>query len=266
MFNRSMDFKIGMILLNSRALLLCLDKAVTENPEKVGAAVADPHYMNSLVELQWKRGSTGGEKFARLLKKIAGIDEVMETSKEPPKPTYVVRPQMPEAFTMTPRAKLGKPKAVAVPISSVESVDKKPLIEPVPSMSESEELIRNLCKELLATVNLSPKRRSSAPADDSTAGETTAGLGQRRHSSFGEEAALKDDVGRNVEGPLIDQIMELEPCIVKSALDVQIPLLFERTPNPLNARPLLLNVLAHQSSWKTVDFCINFFLSECDSK
>ncbi|CAG7822634.1 unnamed protein product [Allacma fusca] len=259
----------GVPTQSMTALLYCLDKAVDENPDKVSRAIQDAQYMNTLVELQWKRGAIGGEKFSALLKKVPGIEEPMDITPSAPTEKFVVRPQMPDIFTKSSRknAKVIKNSAVELkPIETVPKESKKLTSPKTPAVPNTEEPIRQLAKELLSGLSLTSKRRSSAPTDESVGENILGSVAQRRHSSFAEGTSSKEVLVRHTEGPLVDKLIELEPCIIKGVVDTQIPLLFERTPNPLSCRPFLLNVLAHQSSWKTVDYCISFFLNECETR
>lgn len=65
-------------------MLETLDRAVIEDKDAVGDAVMDKAYMVQLVDVQHRRGATGGKTFARVL----GLQE-------PPRPPDIQIPSLP---------------------------------------------------------------------------------------------------------------------------------------------------------------------------
>lgn len=61
-----------------------LDRAVVDDQDAVGDAVMDKAYMVQLVDVQHRRGATGGKTFAKVL----GLQE-------PPRPPDVQIPEFP---------------------------------------------------------------------------------------------------------------------------------------------------------------------------
>lgn len=93
-------------------------------------------------------------------------------------------------------------------------------------VSESDDTnIENLSKQLLQLSSPFGRRRSSAPSLDE--GLSTSFATPRRHSMNQEkrpESPPEDNLAGNTVGQLVDRIREVEPCIVKSALDTQVQL------------------------------------------
>lgn len=98
----------GIPVASMSKLLETLDRAVMEDREAVGEAVMDKSYMVQLVEVQHKRGATGGDTFARVL----GLQEPMRFPDTP----VIAEPQFPELkpLVCTKLKSLSLPEAIAV--------------------------------------------------------------------------------------------------------------------------------------------------------
>lgn len=100
-----------------------------------------------------------------------------------------------------------------------------------PTPSNKRKSIENLSKELLLLSSPpSNRRRSSVPAskgvDDSQGGQTL-----RRHSAhlekkgtigFGEGDTKSEKSPSKYLGQLVDEITQVEPCIIRNALEYQV--------------------------------------------
>lgn len=178
------------------------------------------------------------------------------------------------------------------------------LTVPVPAFSPSSfsnkrKSIEVLSKELLNLASPpSSRRRSSVPVSK---GEDVSFATLRRHSAHVDEAKtlVKDDslcdleVGSEAKSPskylgkLVDQITQVEPCIVRNALEYQVkdlsmlcgrktrfnvfrgisfqlPLLFGKSESNSSYRSFLMTALAHQAGWETIQRCLTLFLKEFD--
>jgi len=199
--------------------LYCLDKAVEENPEKVTSVIMDAKYMITLVELQWKRGASGGHKFAQLVKKLLPSDNQDDSQK------FVVPKKFnPRPLLILPVAEK-EPKQLLPSLIATSNQSRGPKSlkydqpEDMDTSTTEDMNIRSLSKQLLALSSPSSRRRSSVPLIDDSVSFTP-----RRHSVHQEKKSSHGTgfvVGNNV-GQLVDTIRDVEPCIVRNALDIQV--------------------------------------------
>jgi len=212
-----------------RGLLYCLDKAVEESPEKMSESILDPRYMKTIVEVQWKRGAKGGEKFFRLLNQLAAPEEESIEKFQVPVP-YNPRPVLilPE-LTKTPQDQmLGNSLLSIIPLNQKRKTSEIKEKQELMDTSGTEDLnIRSLANQLLHLSSPTGRRRSSVPLLEEAGPSTHIPQIQRRYSMTqekkpGEGSPFEKIQIGNTVGQLVDTIREVEPCIVKNALDVQV--------------------------------------------
>ncbi|KAG8191071.1 hypothetical protein JTE90_008385 [Oedothorax gibbosus] len=92
----------GIPVSSMSKLLRTLDVAVEVDSYSVEQAVLDKSYMSQLVEVQHRRGATGGEKFAQLLLDGDSVETPMDTDILPNQTTVIQRapPKPPAAINI----------------------------------------------------------------------------------------------------------------------------------------------------------------------
>lgn len=278
-----------------RAILYCLDKIAKEETEQLldPKLTICPQTVRTMLNLHWSRGAHGGEAFEAVLKQRFSSemseDETMVS--EGPKVTQI-----------RPVFKLHSSKSILSRTDQKSTPERKPV-----RLSMSRHVTTTRCENYCATKDKNdvedakalskkllhlcspPRRRSSVPITDVTVSSSSDFLSSsssaRRHSSHLEQVQgnlppRSKDICDNIEegmiinanrlGELVDSMTNVEPCIVRNALEYQLPLLFGRNDianhsQMHHCRSFLMTVLTHQAGWETVEKCIILFLKEFNS-
>jgi len=219
---------LNYYFLLSRALLLSLDKLVELNEEHVIKSVMNVSYLNTLVQIQWKRGVSGGKKFVDLLKRRCGVPpDPPETKQQVPEQRVPVRPVLNLSSRSPPESSSSRKKMLVPQLSTHNTTDSSANPALFDSRTEDKGIDR-LSQELLQ-LSSPPisRRRSSVPVR--VGDETLSGM--RRHSSHVPK--VKEDLdqegveslmggGRHNLGKLVDTITVLEPTILRNAMEFQV--------------------------------------------
>lgn len=203
-----------------------MDTVSQTEPEKVvrAASQANPQFLYNLIQAQWKRGADGGKKFVHLLLARCGVGESMDVDKHKEPKSAPVRTAL--QLGTVKEKEIKKPPLPSTRLSvgaANTSISSESSFIPTPFNKRKN--IENLSKELLQLASPpSGRRRSSVPASkhDDSLNQTP-----RRHSAHVEDKSDMD-VSEESQSPskylgqLVDQITQVEPCIVRNALEYQV--------------------------------------------
>lgn len=219
-----------------------MDAAIEQSPERAAANIKNPKYMMTLVEVYWKKGINGGEKFLQFLQKLESLEN--------PKSGSIAPSSSSRHSSLRPQLNIGSSKDQSRNQLKLKNSGNSSRIIRTPrsdhatrnssgsSMNYEAEAgneeasrmrIANLSKQLY-TLSSPPssRRRSSVPVDPNMSLDDSMSS-TRRHSSHIDNSVvghvpMEVDIfsSANNLGELVDSITYVEPCIVRHAMDYQV--------------------------------------------